>query len=139
MWGLLENGVAIMHSNTIDKPAILRVMLQLFLLSGVVSLLVYGIRPILGQSIMAGACLYIIPQSYFALYAFRFRGARASRLIAQSFYRGEVGKYVLTLVGFACLFNSPVSWSIATVFLAYGLCLVLGNILQNRVINQVRW
>lgn len=139
MWGLLENGVAIMQSNTIDKPAILRVMFQLFLLSGVVSLLVYGLRPVLGQSIMAGACLYIIPQSYFALYAFRFRGARASRLIAQSFYRGEVGKYVLTLVGFACVFNSPASWSVATVFAAYVIALMLGSVLQTRAINQVRW
>ncbi|WP_353406524.1 ATP synthase subunit I [Pseudoteredinibacter isoporae] len=128
-----------MHSNTIDKPAILRVMLQLFLLSGVISLLVYGLRPVVGQSIMAGACLYIIPQSYFALYAFRFRGARASRLIAQSFYRGEVGKYLLTLVGFACVFNSPVSWSIAAVFAAYALTLLLGNLLQTRAISQVRW
>ncbi|MBB6520196.1 ATP synthase subunit I [Pseudoteredinibacter isoporae] len=128
-----------MHSNTIDKPAILRVMLQLFLLSGVISLLVYGLRPIWGQSIMAGACLYIIPQSYFALYAFRFRGARASRLIAQSFYRGEVGKYLLTLVGFACVFNSPVSWSVAVVFAAYAIALLLGSLLQTRAINQVRW
>ncbi|NHO85768.1 TonB-dependent receptor [Pseudoteredinibacter isoporae] len=114
-------------------------MLQLFLLSGVISLLVYGLRPIWGQSIMAGACLYIIPQSYFALYAFRFRGARASRLIAQSFYRGEVGKYLLTLVGFACVFNSPVSWSVAVVFAAYAIALLLGSLLQTRAINQVRW
>lgn len=128
-----------MHSNTIDKPAVLQVMLRLFLASGLISLLVYWNYPVQGQSFLAGACLYIIPQSYFALYAFRFRGARASRLIAQSFYRAEVGKYVLTLVGFACLFSSPATWSVAVVFSGYGLALILGNILQAQAVNRVSW
>ncbi len=128
-----------MHSNTIDKPAILQVMLKLLMVSGLIAVLVYWFNPVQGQSILTGACLYIIPQSYFALYAFRFRGARASRLIAQSFYRGEVGKYVLTLVGFACVFSSPATWSTVLVFVSYGLAMILGNILQAKAISRVSW
>ena len=59
----------------------------------------------LALAALAGGLIQIIPSAYFALLAFRYRGARASYLIAQSFYRGEVGKYVMTLVGFAAVFS----------------------------------
>tara|TARA_B100000809_G_scaffold261104_1_gene309320 strand:- start:4079 stop:4477 length:399 start_codon:yes stop_codon:yes gene_type:complete len=59
----------------------------------------------LALAALAGGLIQIIPSAYFSLLAFRYRGARASYLIVQSFYRGEVGKYVMTLVGFAVLFS----------------------------------
>lgn len=55
-------------------------------------------------AVVTGGLIAVIPHLYFTLYAFRFMGARASRDIARSFYRGETGKFVLTLVGFACVF-----------------------------------
>lgn len=59
----------------------------------------------LALAALAGGLIQIIPSAYFSLLAFRYRGARASYLIVQAFYRGEVGKYVMTLVGFAALFS----------------------------------
>jgi|TARA_B110000116_G_C16774613_1_gene555113 ATP synthase protein I len=59
----------------------------------------------LALAALAGGLIQIIPSAYFSLLAFRYRGARASYSIVRSFYRGEVGKYVMTLVGFAAVFS----------------------------------
>jgi ATP synthase protein I len=45
-----------------------------------------------------------VPQAYFAVLVFRWRGARSSRAIARSSYAGELGKYVLSVAGFALVF-----------------------------------
>lgn len=92
---------------TIAKPPIYRIYLwQLpILLALGLGLYVFEADKTLCWAALAGGLIQIIPSAYFALLAFRYRGARSSVLIAQSFYRGEVGKYVMTLVGFAAVFS----------------------------------
>lgn len=46
----------------------------------------------------------IVPQAYFAHLAFRWRGAKSAKAIAQSSYAGEIGKFVLSVAGFAVIF-----------------------------------
>lgn len=53
-----------------------------------------------------GGLVAWLPNVYFALMAFRYRGARAARNIVKSFYAGEAGKFVLTAVLFALVFVS---------------------------------
>ncbi len=53
---------------------------------------------------MAGGLIAIVPQAYFALQAFRRRGAGAARQIAHASYAGEVGKFLLSAAGFAVVF-----------------------------------
>lgn len=91
----------------IEKPPIYRIYLwQLpILLALGLGLYVIDNDKIMCWAALAGGLIQIIPSAYFALLAFRYRGARSSMLIAQSFYRGEVGKYVMTLVGFAAVFS----------------------------------
>jgi len=55
-------------------------------------------------SVLFGGLIHWIPNAYFTLYAFRFRGAQAALLILGSMYRGEFGKILLTSIGFALAF-----------------------------------
>jgi ATP synthase protein I len=54
--------------------------------------------------VAAGGLIAIVPQAYFARLAFRWRGAKSARAIARSSYAGEIGKYVLSIAGFAVVF-----------------------------------
>jgi ATP synthase protein I len=55
-------------------------------------------------STLSGGLVAILPQAWFALVAFRRRGARTARSMARSAYAGEVGKFVLSMAGFAAVF-----------------------------------
>ena len=59
---------------------------------------------VLAYSVLSGGLIAIVPQAYFALLAFRWRGARSARAIARSSYVGQLGKYVLSIAGFALVF-----------------------------------
>ena len=129
----------------IEKPPLHRIflwqmaVLVLLLLAVVLTQLVLdgiSVKPSAGFGCLnlvlaafSGAIIQIIPNGYFAILAFRYRGAGSSFLIARSFYRGEVGKYVMTLVGFAVLFgifgSSLRGYAGVMVFLAYILMLIV--------------
>lgn len=53
---------------------------------------------------LAGGLIAVIPTLYFTWYAFRYRGARSANLIVRAFGRGESGKFIQTLLGFAGVF-----------------------------------
>jgi ATP synthase protein I len=55
-------------------------------------------------SVLCGALIAIVPQAYFARLAFRHSGARSARAIARSGYAGEIGKFFLSIAGFAVVF-----------------------------------
>jgi len=64
--------------------------------------LVWGFSAALGA--FAGGIIVWLPNCYFALRAFRHRGARAARQIVRSFYAGFAGKLVLTVALFVAVF-----------------------------------
>ena len=66
-----------------------------------VSVVLGLINPLWLSSFVIGAFVYIVPNAYFTLYAFRFRSSEHSHLIVKSFYTGESGKHALAAVGFA--------------------------------------
>lgn len=51
-----------------------------------------------------GAGIAIAGSLYFALQAFRHAGARQAPQIVRSFYKGEAGKFVITVLLFAAVF-----------------------------------
>lgn len=53
---------------------------------------------------LAGGFIVWLPNCYFAYRAFRYRGARAARLIVRSFYAGVTGKIFLTASLFVMVF-----------------------------------
>ena len=55
-------------------------------------------------SLLCGALVCILPQAWFASIAFRRRGARRAQVAARMVYAGELGKFLLSVAGFAMVF-----------------------------------
>ncbi|WP_423896046.1 ATP synthase subunit I [Candidatus Pelagadaptatus aseana] len=87
-------------------------------------------------SYLIGGLIAVIPHLYFSIYAFRYMGARAARDITRSFYKGELGKYLLTLVGFALVFLQVKDVDMIALFGGYLFMLLLQWWLTAKVINR---
>ncbi|MDP1541239.1 MAG: ATP synthase subunit I [Moraxellaceae bacterium] len=83
------------------KPALQQLTWQLFFLLplAVVAGLLAGVDAAL--SALAGAVIVLIGQIYFVSRAFRHAGATSARHIVREFFRGEAGKFLLTVLLFA--------------------------------------
>lgn len=68
-----------------------------------VSLLLSG--TIAAYSVLLGGLISALPNSYFALQAFKYQGARNADRVVKSFITGEFGKIVITIVLFALSFT----------------------------------
>lgn len=55
-------------------------------------------------SVGVGCAIAMAGSLYFALQAFRYAGAQQAPLIVQSFFKGETGKFVITVLLFAAVF-----------------------------------
>lgn len=90
----------------IARPALLKIYgLQLLILVLVAAVLLL-VDPVLGRSALIGGLIAVLPNAYFARLAFRYRGGRAAKAVAQSFYRGEAGKFAMTVILFALVFSA---------------------------------
>jgi ATP synthase protein I len=96
--------VALMAGGEIAGPPVHRITLvQLVLLVALCAILL-AFDKVFAYSVLSGGLIAIVPQAYFAVLAFRWRGARSARAIARSSYAGEVGKFLLSIAGFALVF-----------------------------------
>ncbi len=119
----------------IKRPRIYRIsIIQCGVLLGMCGVLGF-VDPTVAWSVLAGGLVAVIPHLYFAVYAFRYSGARASREIARSFARGEAGKFILTLIGFACVFQGLPGQQPWAVFGGYLLMLVCQWVLVARAVR----
>ena len=116
-----------------------RVLLKLWRQQGVLLLLaaisLWWIDHTLSYSILIGGLIYLIPNMYFALHAFRFRGAQAAQYILLGFYRGEIGKFLLSCVGFAIVFTFVNPLNMLGLFIAYS-CLTIIQWFQLAMIQK---
>ena len=76
-------------------------------------------------SFALGAAVFVVPNLYFTIYAFRYRGAELSRWISRSFSWGESGKLALTAVGFALVFRFYETVQVPTMFVGFISMIVL--------------
>jgi ATP synthase protein I len=74
-----------------------------------------------------GASIFIIPQQYFTLKAFRYMGARSVMLTVQSFYKGESSKLLLIAIGFALTFTFYKELDVSALFAAFILLVVING------------
>ncbi len=88
----------------IARPPVHRITLWQLALLISLCLCVLAFDTVFAYSVLSGGLIAIVPQAYFAVLAFRWRGARSVKAIARSSYAGELGKYVLSVVGFALVF-----------------------------------
>jgi len=117
---------------SISKPPIIMWLgIELVFLTLVVAfawflqIIVWPAQSYLAVSCLLGGVVAIIPHAYFAGLAWRFTGARSASRMIKSIYRGESGKFILTLVGFGLIFVSPLPVQPVVLFLSYALLLVL--------------
>jgi len=95
---------ALTRGAEIARPPVHRITLVQLALLFSLCLFLLAFDRIFAYSVLSGGLIAIVPQAYFALLAFRWRGARAVQAIARSSYAGELGKYVLSVAGFALVF-----------------------------------
>ena len=88
----------------IARPPVHRIALTQLAVLLPLSLFLLTRDKVLAYSVLSGGLIAVIPQAYFAAQAFRRRGARSAKAIAQAGYAGEVGKFVLSVAGFAAVF-----------------------------------
>lgn len=80
--------------------------------------------PVAAYSALAGGFIFLLPNVYFAIKAFRYTGARAAKQIMGSFYKGEAGKLILCAVLFAIAFKSIKPIDESALFLTFAIMLV---------------
>lgn len=74
---------------------------------------------LLVKSVALGALLASISQVVFAWFAFRYTGYKARRHIVNQLYRGQVAKWLITLVGFALIFITIQPLSAFALFIGF--------------------
>ena len=87
-------------------PPVYKVIVAQLLVAGLialVSLLLSG--SITAYSVLLGGLISALPNSYFAVQAFKYQGASNADKVVKSFIRGELGKLGITLVLFALSFT----------------------------------
>ena len=121
---------------TIKKPPVYRAMgVQAALLLPLCALLSLYDQTA-GFSALLGGLLCLVPHAYFTVCAFRYTGARAAEQVVRDFYRGETGKYALTLAGFALVFALVRPLNVAALFGVYGGALLLQWLTSARAIEH---
>ncbi|MFT7008120.1 MAG: ATP synthase protein I [Colwellia sp.] len=77
--------------------------ISLVLLCSLISYFIWGLDHV--KSILAAGLVTIIPNSVFALKAFKYAGAKSSKLVVESFFSGVKLKMVLTALLFVLAFK----------------------------------
>lgn len=91
---------------------------------------------VLAYSALLGGLICIAPSAYFARFAFKYSGAKATVKVAQSFYLGEAGKFVLTAVLFAIVFIVVDPLNAGILFITYTVIVLVGLVSAHVVIGR---
>jgi ATP synthase protein I len=94
-----------MSGAEIARPPVHRITLAQLALLISLCLILLAFDKVFAYSVLSGGLIAIVPQVYFAVLAFRWRGARSAQAIARSSYAGETGKFLLSVAGFAVVFS----------------------------------
>lgn len=125
-------------SAQIQRPPINKVILLQCLLVIVATLICWlwkWDKPEIAYSVLLGGFIFIIPNAFFAWRSFMYMGAAKARMVAQSFYRGQATKFLLTAILFAVVFNGIPSIEVLALFVSYGLTALLHFIATALVIK----
>ena len=87
------------------RPQMHRVIVAQFLVTVCLTLLMIPVGKSETISVLSGGLACSIPNAFLVWRAFRYRGASAAQEIARSFYQGEAGKFVLTILAFILIFT----------------------------------
>jgi ATP synthase protein I len=107
------------------RPPVHRITLVQLMILVLLCLILLASEKVRAYSVFSGGLIAILPQAYFAVLAFRWRGARSARAIARSSYVGLVGKFLLSVTGFAGVFVALRPIDAPAVFAGYLLMLAI--------------
>jgi F0F1-type ATP synthase, subunit I len=85
------------------------------------------------SSIVVGSLVFIVPSAYFTFYALLFAVNREPRWFLSAFIRGQTGKLMLAAVGFALAFKFVEPLHAPTVFIAYGVLMLVHVVMTAKV------
>jgi ATP synthase protein I len=109
----------------IARPPVHRITLAQLAVLVTLCLLLLARDEVCAYSVLSGGLIAVVPQAWFAARAFRWRGARCARDIARSSYAGEIGKFILSVAGFAVVFATVRPIDGLAVFAGYLVMLAL--------------
>jgi ATP synthase protein I len=107
------------------RPPVYRITLAQLAILVSLCLFLLASDKVRAYSVLSGGLIAILPQAYFAALTFRWRGARSARAIARSSYAGQVGKFLLSVAGFAAVFVALRPIDAPAVFAGYLAMLVI--------------
>jgi|SRR5210317_2129671 ATP synthase protein I len=107
------------------RPPVYRITLAQLVVLVLLCLFLLTSDKVRAYSVFSGGLIAILPQAYFAALTFRWRGARSARAIARSSYAGQVGKFLLSVAGFAAVFVALRPIDAPAVFAGYLLMLAI--------------
>ena len=91
--------------SNLKAPPVHKVIVAQLAAAGLMTLISLFISgTIMAYSVLLGGLISALPNSYFALHAFKFQGARNAETVVKSFIKGELGKIIITVVLFAISF-----------------------------------
>ncbi|WP_062260746.1 ATP synthase subunit I [Endozoicomonas arenosclerae] len=105
----------------LQQPRMHRVVVAQLLATVCLSLLLLPLGKFYAISALSGGLACSIPNAFLVWRAFRYRGASAAQKIARSFYQGEAGKFVLTVLAFILIFTLVPSIEPLALFGAFAL------------------
>jgi|TARA_B100000809_G_scaffold255072_1_gene293124 ATP synthase protein I len=90
----------------LKAPPVYKVIVaQLVATSFIALIFLFLSGSVVAYSVLLGGLISVFSNSYFAMQAFKYRGARNADKVVRSFIRGELGKIGITLVLFALSFT----------------------------------
>jgi len=125
-----------MQQVSIQKPPVFKVCLIQLLILLPISLIGWFQGATVSYSLLLGGLLQIIPSAYFAFFAFRVLGSARANFALQQIYRGEMGKFTLTLVGFALVFLLVKPLHSVALFSAFGVMTLVYWVATAKVIHR---
>ena len=118
---------------SIARPPVYRIAMMQFALSIIIALLALIHSLEASYSALLGGLTCAIPNGYFIWRAFKYSGARSVDQVVQSFYQGESGKFILTVVCFAVIFSQVdplVPWALFGAFITVQFSHVMTGIIS---------
>lgn len=94
------------------------------------------VDPLTAKSVLVGAAIAILPAVLMAWVVFRFRKTVAPRDFTRAIYRGELGKFLLTIVLFALLFAEGGAIRVGVLFSVFLVAIVVQWALAARHLLQ---
>ncbi|MFP5506684.1 MAG: ATP synthase subunit I [Gammaproteobacteria bacterium] len=94
------------------------------------------VDPLAAKSVVFGAAIAILPGAFMAWAVFRFRKTVAPRDFTRAVYRGELGKFLSTIVLFALVFAEGGAIRVAVLFGVFLVAMVVQWALAARHLLQ---